>query len=65
MVNSDNGGDTVKCEYSSQSIILSPAKYPHRRCIPAKKTTDTFEENHNDLDEAKVALLPSDAKVMA
>ncbi|XAO26714.1 hypothetical protein I312_105554 [Cryptococcus bacillisporus CA1280] len=33
--------------------------------IPAKKATNTFEENYKDLDEAEVALLPSDAKVMA
>nr|KIR83466.1 hypothetical protein I308_06128 [Cryptococcus tetragattii IND107] len=33
--------------------------------IPAKKATNTFEENHKDLDEAEVTLLPSAAKVMA
>ncbi|KAE8540578.1 hypothetical protein D1P53_002940 [Cryptococcus gattii VGV] len=33
--------------------------------IPAKKATNIFEENHKDLDEAQVALLPSAAKVMA
>ncbi|KAL0249703.1 hypothetical protein I308_103004 [Cryptococcus tetragattii IND107] len=33
--------------------------------IPAKKATNTLEENHKDLDEAELALLPSEAKVMA
>lgn len=33
--------------------------------IPEKKTTNTFEENHKDLDETEVALLPSEDKVMA
>lgn len=65
MVNSDTGGDTVKCEYSNQSIVLSPANDAHHRWIPAKKATNTLEENHKDLDEAELALLPSEAKVMA
>lgn len=65
VVNSGNGGDTVKCAYFSRSIILSPAKYPHHRWIPAKRATNTFEENHKDLDEAEVTLLPSAAKGMA
>lgn len=64
MVNSDNGGDTVKCEYSSQSIVFPPANDPHHRWIPAKKATNTFEENRKDLDEAEVALLPSEERVM-
>lgn len=65
MVNLDNGGDTVKCEYSSQSIIITSANDTRHRWIPEKKTTNTFEENHKDLDETEVALLPSEDEVMA